>query len=121
MTHTETLTRTIVTALDDLKAIDIQVLDVKDITSFTDTMIIASGRSDTQVRALANGVVEAVKQQGIRPIGVEGVASEWILVDLGDAVVHVMHPTARAYYQLEKLWSGDMSLPDERRQESAHH
>lgn len=113
MTQTEMLTNTIVTALDDLKAIDIQVLDVRDMTSFTDTMIIASGRSDVQVRALANGVVRAVKAQGRRPIGVEGVPSEWILVDLGDAIAHIMHPTARAYYQLEKLWSGDMSMPQE--------
>ncbi len=113
MIQTEMLTNTIVTALDDLKAIDIQVLDVRDMTSFTDTMIIASGRSDVQVRALANGVVRAAKAQGLKPIGVEGVPSEWILVDLGDAVAHIMHPTARAYYQLEKLWSGDMSMPQE--------
>ncbi len=121
MTHIEMLTSTIVTALDDMKAIDVQVLDVSEITSFTDTMIIASGRSDVQVKALANGVVAAVKEQGIRPIGVEGVPSEWILVDLGDAVAHIMHPTARAYYQLEKLWSGDLSMPEDSIQESAQH
>lgn len=107
MMHTEELATAIVTALDDLKAIDIQVLDVRDMTSFTDTMIIASGRSDRQVKALANGVIDTAKERGIRPLGVEGLPSEWILVDLGDAIAHIMHPTARAYYQLEKLWSDD--------------
>lgn len=110
MMQTEELATVIVTALDDLKAIDVQVLDVRDLTSFTDTMIIASGRSDRQVKALADGVIDAAKERGIRPLGVEGLPTEWILVDLGDAVAHIMHPTARAYYQLEKLWSGDMPM-----------
>jgi len=105
--QTDELASVIVTALDDLKAIDIQILDVREMTAFTDTMIIASGRSDRQVKALADGVVDAMRERGIRPLGVEGMPSEWILVDLGDAVAHIMHPTARAYYQLEKLWAGE--------------
>ena len=108
--QTEELASAIVTALDDLKAIDVLVLDVHELTSYTDTMIIASGRSGRQVKALADGVVDAAKEQGIKPLGIEGMADEWILVDLGDAVAHLMHPTARAYYQLEKLWSDDMGM-----------
>ena len=84
---------------------DIQVLDVSEMTSITDRMIIASGRSVRQVKALANMVVESSKQQGVIPLGVEGDKGEWILVDLGYVVAHLMHPTTRAYYQLEKLWS----------------
>lgn len=113
MTQTKPLASAIVTALDDLKAIDIQVLDVSEMTSITDTMIIASGRSDRQVKALADGVIDAAKERGIKPVGVEGMPSEWILVDLGDAIAHLMHPTARAYYQLEKLWSSEMNMPQQ--------
>ncbi len=108
--QTEELATAIVTALDDLKAIDVQMLDVREIASYTDTMIIASGRTDRQVKALADGVIDTARERGIKPVGVEGVPSEWILVDLGDAVAHLMHPTARAYYQLEKLWSDDMGV-----------
>jgi ribosome-associated protein len=93
-------------ALDELKAIDIQVLDVRKLTSITDTMIIASGGSDRQVRALADKVLETARELGIPLLGIEGQQEgEWILVDLGDVILHLMHPTTRAYYQLEKLWS----------------
>lgn len=111
MIPSEQLTRTIVSALDDLKAIDIQILDVTHLTSITDTMIIASGGSDRQVKALARGIVESArKQHGIKPLGMEGLdEGEWVLVDFGDAIVHLMHPTARAYYQLDKLWSADIA------------
>lgn len=95
----------IITALDDLKAIDIKVLDVRTLVSFTDLMVIASGASRRQVKALADKVVEKCKEAGLRPLGVEGEQeAEWILVDLGDAVVHVMLPESRAFYNLEKLW-----------------
>lgn len=114
MMHSEQLATVIVDVLDHLKAIDVQVLDVREITSYTDTMIIASGRSDRQVKALANGVLDAVRERGVRPLGVEGLQQgEWILVDLGDAVAHLMHPTTRAYYQLEKLWASDIGLPQQ--------
>jgi ribosome-associated protein len=100
---------TVVTAaLDDLKGQEITLLDVRHLTNVTDTMVVVSGRSDRHVRALADSVVEKCKAAGFRPIGVEGQESgEWVLVDLGDVVVHVMLPRARGFYNLEKLW--DMS------------
>ena len=100
-----------VAALDDLKAQDITTLDVRHLTSVTDTMIFASGRSDRHVRSLADAVVERCKEAGITPLGVEGQnAGEWILVDLGD-VVHVMLPRVREFYNLERLW--DIAARDE--------
>ena len=95
----------VTTALDDLKGQEITVLDVRHLTSVTDTMVVASGRSDRHVRALADTVVEQCAKAGVRPIGVEGQKSgEWVLVDLGDVVVHVMLPRVREFYNLEKLW-----------------
>ena len=95
-----------VDALEDLKAVDILELDVRKISNFTDYMIIASGRSARQVAALAENVVVKAKQAAEPPLGVEGMrAGEWVLVDLGDVVVHVMQPEVREFYQLEKLWS----------------
>ncbi|MFP5507222.1 MAG: ribosome silencing factor [Gammaproteobacteria bacterium] len=103
---TEQLKDLALAALDDLKAQDVQTLDVRGMTSITDVMIIASGTSDRHIKALADNVVEAAKQQGIQPLGVEGETSrEWVLVDLGDVIVHVMHPQTRAFYNLEKLWT----------------
>ena len=100
------INKALVKALDELKALDILVLDVRKLTTITDTMIIASGRSDRQVRALSDNLLETAKGLGIEALGVEGhQEGDWILVDLGDVVAHLMHPTARAYYQLEKLWS----------------
>lgn len=100
------LVKEVIDALSNLKAMDIQALDVRGLTSVTDFMVIASGRSGRQVRALADKVVEAAKRLGAHVLGREGeLEGEWILVDLGDVVVHVMHPATRAYYQLEKLWS----------------
>jgi ribosome-associated protein len=91
-------------ALEDKKAIDIKVLDVRKISSITDFMIVATGNTARQVIALAQHVVEKAKAHGHRPLGEEG-SSEWALVDLGDVIVHIMQPQARDFYQLEKLWS----------------
>ena len=102
----EELSQFIVKALDALKSDNIQVLDVRGMTSITDYMIVASGRSNRQVRALADKVVEAAATVGVKPVGVEGhEPGEWVLIDLGDVVVHTMQPATRDFYQLEKLWS----------------
>jgi ribosome-associated protein len=98
-------TKKLVGILDDAKAMDIQVINVTGVTNITDRMIIASGRSNRQVKSLADKVAVASKEMGVMPLGVEGEEGDWVLVDLGDVIVHVMHPTTRAYYQLEKLWS----------------
>ena len=95
-----------VAALDDIKAKDIKVLDVRKLTSLYDTMIIASADSTRQVKALANNVQEKMKAAGVTVLGIEGEATgEWVLVDCGNIVVHVMQPTVRAYYNLEELWT----------------
>ena len=100
------LKKLIVSALEDVKAVDIKVLDVRGKTTITDLMVIASGTSDRHVKALADSVVVQAKQAGVMPLGVEGERDgEWILVDLADAVVHVMLPRARDFYNLEKLWA----------------
>ncbi|WP_298635038.1 ribosome silencing factor [uncultured Umboniibacter sp.] len=102
---TDPMIKVVVDALEDIKAVDITVLDVSDKTDVFDTIIIATGNSNRQVNALAANVVDEVKQRGIQPIGVEGrEASEWVLVDLGDIVVHTMLPAIREFYALEKLW-----------------
>lgn len=92
-------------ALDDGKAEDIKAFDVSTLTSIADFMVIATGRSSRQVKALADRVADAARKKKVKPLGVEGEqASEWVLVDLGDVIVHVMQPETRAFYQLEKLW-----------------
>lgn len=93
------------TALEDLKATRLVTLDVRALTSVTDYMVIACGRSARQVRSAAENVILAAKRAGHPPLGVEGLdAGEWVLVDLCDVVVHVMQPEARDFYELEKLW-----------------
>ncbi len=95
-----------VSILDDGKAKDIETLDVAKICSFADAMVIATGTSITHVKALGNAVAQAFKDAGEPPMGVEsGPEPDWLLVDLGDVVVHVMTESARAHYALEKLWS----------------
>ncbi|WP_227368633.1 ribosome silencing factor [Halomonas sp. M20] len=93
-------------ALEELKGQEIAELDVAALTSVTDTMVIANGTSTRHVSALAENVVEKAKEAGVRPLGVEGgTGADWVLVDLGDVVVHVMLPDARRLYDLERLWS----------------
>lgn len=95
-----------VAVLEDAKAQDIQVIDLSERSSFADYMVIASGTSSRQVKAMAERLVQRAKAQGIRPLGVEGADSaDWVLVDLADVIVHVMQPQTRAFYNLEKLWS----------------
>jgi len=100
------LTGIVVGALEDVKGKDIVTLDVSELTDVTDTLVVASGTSSRQVKSLAENVVEHAKKAGIRPLGVEGMnGAEWVLVDYGDLVLHVMLPATREFYDLEKLWS----------------
>jgi ribosome-associated protein len=92
-------------ALDDMKAVNVKVMDVHKLTDITDTMVIASGNSDRHVRSIADRVVEFAKKAGFRPMGVEGERDgEWVLVDLRDVIVHIMLPRVREFYRLENLW-----------------
>ncbi len=103
--HNDDLVKLVEDALDELKAKDVVRIDVKELTSVTDYMIIASGTSGRHVNSLSDNVVEKAKAAGRRPLGVEGQDSgEWILVDLGDVVVHIMQPATRQFYDLERLW-----------------
>ena len=96
----------VLAALDDMKGVDVRVIDVRDLTSITDRMVIVSGTSTRHVKALAENVALQAKQHGYKPLGIEGEnAAEWVLVDLADVVVHVMMPEIRDFYALEKLWS----------------
>ena len=100
------LTKIAVSALEDIKARDITVLDVRKLTSMADTLVIASADSNRQVKSLANHVRDKLKEAGASIIGVEGEeGGEWVLVDAGDIVVHVMQPAVRSYYNLEELWT----------------
>jgi ribosome-associated protein len=99
------LQKVAVAALEDIKGRDIEVINTSKLTSLFDRLIIASADSTRQVKALARNVQEKVKEAGGDVIGIEGEDSgEWVLVDLGDIVVHVMQPAVRSYYNLEELW-----------------
>jgi ribosome-associated protein len=99
------LTEVVTAALDDLKAQNVAVLDVSDLTDVTDTIVIASGTSDRHVKSLAGRVLERAREAGFRSLGIEGERDgEWVLVDLQDVIVHVMLPRIREFYALEKLW-----------------
>lgn len=93
-------------ALDDYKALDVVILDITELTDIADTMVICSGTSKRHVQSMADHVAFQAKNAGYTIIGIEGQThGEWILIDLGDAIVHVMLPTQREFYSLEKLWS----------------
>ena len=106
MIRLDKLTRAAVDALEEVKARDIQVFDVKKMTAYFDKVVVATGDSNRQCRALADRVQVAVKAVGGKIYGVEGEQTgEWLLVDIGDTVIHVMQPAIRAYYNLEELWA----------------
>ncbi len=108
----ESLRKSIKNILEDNKAESIVMVDVKNKSSVTDLMFIASGRSTRHVKAIADNLVTKLKKNKIKPLGVEGYTkSEWILLDYGDLLVHVMHPDTRDFYSLEKLW--DESIDSE--------
>jgi len=95
-------------ALDDMKAVNVKVLNVRGLTDIADTFVIASGNSDRHVRSIADRVIQKARAAGYRTHGLEGERdSEWVLVDLNDVIVHVMLPRTREFYGLERLWEGD--------------
>lgn len=102
----DSLVTLVVDALDDLKGVDTVLLDVRELSSVMDHLVVSSGTSSRHVKSLADNVVMKVKEAGLRPIGIEGEGpGEWVLVDFGDVVVHVMQPSTRSFYDLERLWS----------------
>jgi ribosome-associated protein len=101
----QVLRQRVLEALDELKARDVREIDVRGKTSIADLLIVASGTSTRHVKSLADEVVKFVKRAGMLPLGVEGqTEAEWVLVDLGDIIVHVMLPRIREFYGLERLW-----------------
>lgn len=103
------------TILEDMKATDIVDIDVHNVSTVTDMMMVCSGRSSRHVSAVANNVVNRCKEAGVRPFGCEGGESgEWIVVDLGDIVLHIMQPAIRRFYDLEGLWQGDNEREEDR-------
>ena len=110
--QTEQIARSIVSALEEIKARDITVLDVRKLTSLFDTMVVATAESARQAKSLARNVQDRLLEAGVRTQGVEGERTgDWVLVDLGDAVVHIMQPAVRAYYNIETLWGGRPPTP----------
>ena len=106
----ENMKLAVVDALEDIKAFDITIMDVRQMTSVTSYMIVASGNSTRQCKAIADNVREKLKEKGADTRGIEGEKDgEWVLVDLGEIVVHVMVSATRAYYNLEQLWSESQS------------
>lgn len=110
------LTALVTNALEDLKAVNTVVMDVRKLSNVMDCLIICSGNSSRHVKSLAENVTRSAKAAGQQPLGVEGEgAGEWVLVDLGDVVVHVMQPDTRDFYDLERLWldAGDKASADD--------
>jgi ribosome-associated protein len=99
------LAQVVLSALEDMKAVNVKAMDVRGITDITDMMVVASGTSDRHVKSIADRVVQRCKESGYRPYGIEGERDgEWVLLDLNDVVLHVMLPRVREFYALEKLW-----------------
>ncbi|WP_449430992.1 ribosome silencing factor [Pseudomonas putida] len=117
--HGEELVKVTISALEDVKAQDIQVIDVSEKHSLTDYMIIATGTSNRQISAMLEKVREQVKAKGVQPLGEEGKGdSDWVLLDLNDVIVHMMTAAARQFYDLERLWQG---AEQSRAQDGKHH
>ncbi len=102
----QTIKQIVINALDDLKGVDIEYLDVRQLTDVMDSLVIVTGTSNRHVRSLAENAVMEAKKNDIRPLGVEGQeTADWVLVDFGDLVLHVMLAETRSFYDLERLWS----------------
>ncbi len=112
--------RWVQSVLDDAKARDVTVLDMRRISDFTDYMVIATGTSNRHVQSTADRVVEALRERGVRTVGVEGEKiGDWVLIDFGDVVVHVMREEIRDFYNLEKLWSDARRVSFSKTEETA--
>jgi len=110
------LEKLVLAALDEMKAVNIKLLDVRGLTDIADAMIVASGTSDRHVRAIADRVIEKARESGRRPMGVEGQRDgEWVLVDLQDVLLHVMLPRVREFYAIEQLWETPAKSEESRR------
>lgn len=108
--QSEELFELVTKSLDDMKAVDVKVLDVAALTTITSKMLVCTGTSKRHVKSIADNLVAEAKQAGAQPFGVEGSGeAEWVLVDLGEIVVHVMQAQARALYQLESLWAPELA------------
>lgn len=104
------LKETIAQVIDEMKGEDLVTLDVRDMTDIADYMVIASGTSDRHVRAVAGKVIDELRDRGVRPLGVEGQQTgDWVLLDYGDVIVHIMRKSTREFYELEKLWSQEVA------------
>ena len=111
----------VVAALEGVKGVDIRVLDIADVSNFADYMIVASGTSDTHVKALAREASDTLRKQGVKPLNEDGAdLGEWVLIDFGDVVLHVMRPEVREYYDLEKLWNEDVRTLVNQHREQQH-
>jgi ribosome-associated protein len=109
--HASPLQQIVSSALEDMKAVNVRVLDVRGLTDIADTMVVASGTSDRHVRSIADNVSQKAKAAGFRPLGTEGARDgEWVLVDLADVLVHVMLPRVREFYGLENLWEASVPV-----------
>ena len=106
------LHRQVIKGLEELKAKDVRIIDIRGKASFADLLVVASGTSTRHVKSIADEVVKYAKQAGMMPLGVEGQReAEWVLVDLGDLIVHVMLPRIREFYGLERLWTVGDDMP----------
>lgn len=99
----------VISAVEDMKAVDLKVLEIGDISDFADFMIVVSGNSDTHVKAIARSASDSLRKAGVKPISEDGAdLGEWVLVDFGDVVLHAMRSEVREYYDLERLWDEDV-------------